>query len=49
MSDDIPCVLKEAVVGEHEQDEIYELGAEIGGVYQKILVTEDWYESKVNP
>jgi hypothetical protein len=52
MSDDIPATLKDAVANENEASpdgETLILGVEIGGVYQEITVTKEWYEDKMQP
>ena len=50
MADDIPATLKDAVASDDTPDEeTLQLGAEIGGVYQNIIVTKEWYENKLQP
>ena len=50
MTDDIPTTLKDAVAHENDADkETLILGAEIGGIYQEVIVTKDWYENQMQP
>jgi hypothetical protein len=50
MSDDIPATLKNAVASDETPDEdTLQIGAEIGGVYQNIIVTKEWYENQMQP